>query len=84
MPFDVCYLSCLEHDDDILTFCHERKVILAGPISLMGLLKTVTSIKNQQKKLLTIERVFDDAEKIYEIMKVIRLVGIQNTKNGFD
>ena len=49
MPFDVCYLSCLEHDDDILTFCHERKVILAGPISLLGLLKTVTSIKNQQK-----------------------------------
>ena len=72
MPFDVCYLSCLEHDDDILTFCHERKVILAGPISLMGLLKTVTSIKNQQKKLLTIERVFDDAEKIYEKYEVVK------------
>jgi DNA recombination protein RmuC len=72
MPFDVCYLSLLEHDDDILTFCHERKVILAGPISLMGLLKTVTSIKNQQKKLLTIGRVFDDAEKIYKKYEVVK------------
>ena len=72
MPFDSCYLSVLEHDDSILDYCHERKVILAGPISLMGLIKTVTSLKNQQKQLSIVDKIVGDAEGIYDKYKAVK------------
>ena len=50
MPFDTCYLSVLEHDDEILEFTHQHKVILAGPISIMALIENVTSMQNQEKQ----------------------------------
>ena len=64
MPFDTCYLSVLEHDDDILDFTHQHKVILAGPISIRALIANVTALKNQQKQLSIVENIVSSAEKV--------------------
>lgn len=72
MPFDTCYLSVLEHDDSILEFTHQHKVILAGPISIVALIANVTSLKNQQKQLSIVENIVSSAEKIYDKYTVVK------------
>ena len=72
MPFDTCYLSVLEHDDEIIEFTHQHKVILAGPISIMALIANVTSMKNQQKQLSIVENIVFSAEKVYDKYKVVK------------
>ena len=72
MPFDTCYLSVLEHDDGILEFTHQHKVILAGPISIMALIENVTSMKNQEKQQSIIENIVSSAENVYDKYKVVK------------
>ncbi len=72
MPFDTCYLSVLEHDDAILDFTHQHKVILAGPISIRALIANVTSLKNQQKQLSIVENIASSAEKVYDKYKIVK------------
>ena len=72
MPFDTCYLSVLEHDDGIIEYTHQYKVILAGPISIMALIANVTSMKNQEKQQSIVENIVSSAEKVYDKYKVVK------------
>ena len=65
LPFDSCYLSILEKSDDILDLCFEKNIMLAGPISIMSLISTITSIKNQEKQISQIDTIIGKAEDIF-------------------
>lgn len=65
LPFDSCYLSILEKSDDILDLCFEENIMLAGPISIMSLISTITSIKNQEKQISKIDTIIGKAEDIF-------------------
>ena len=65
LPFDSCYLSILEKSDDILDLCFEKNIMLAGPISIMSLISTITSIKNQEKQISKIDTIIGKAEDIF-------------------
>ena len=73
MPFDACYLALLEKEQEsILDKCFEKKILLAGPISIMGLISTASSIKNQKKQISRVGEIIEKAEVIfnkYSIMK---------------
>ena len=72
MPFDTCYLSAIENDNDLLDYAADHKVIIAGPISIMALISNVTSMKNQHKQLSIVENVVKDAEAVWDKYTVIR------------
>ena len=71
MPFDTCYLSAIENDNDLLDYAADHKVIIAGPISIMALISNVTSMKNQHKQLSIVENVVKDAEAVWDKYTVI-------------
>lgn len=72
MPFDTCYLSAIENDNELLDFATENKVIIAGPISIMALIANVTSLKNQYKKQFIVDNIVKDAESVWDKYTVVR------------
>ena len=67
MPFDACYLSVLEKDNSsLLDLCFEKKILLAGPISIMSLIATATSIKNEKKNKSLVSKIVKEATAIYD------------------
>lgn len=73
MPFDACYLSVLEHENEsIFDKCFEKKILLCGPISIMGLISTVTSIKNQEKQISKVGGMIKKAEDIYDKYSILK------------
>ena len=74
LPFDSCYLSILEKSDDILDLCFEKNIMLAGPISIMSLISTITSIKNQEKQISQIDTIIGKAEDIFNKYNTLKKV----------
>ena len=67
MPFDACYLSVLEKDNNkLLDLCFENKILLAGPISIMSLITTATHIKNEKKNRSLVSKIVKEATAIYD------------------
>ncbi len=67
MPFDACYLSVLEKENSsLLDLCYEKKILLAGPISIMSLIATATSIKNEKKNKSLVSKIVKEATAIYD------------------
>ena len=74
LPFDSCYLSILEKADDILDLCFERNIMLAGPISIMSLISTINSIKDQEKRISKIDEIYSKAVDIFNKYSVLKKV----------
>ena len=73
MPFDACYLSALEgENDDLYNLCFEKNIILAGPISIMSLISTATSLKNEKKRDELVSKIVTDATSIYDKYVVLK------------
>ena len=72
LPFDSCYLSILEKSDDILDICFEKNIMLSGPISIMSLISTITSIKNQEKQISKIDSMIGKGEDIYNKFSILK------------
>ncbi len=73
MPFDSCYLALLEKEQEsILDKCFEKKILLAGPISIMGLISTASSIKNQQKQFSKVGTIIKKAEDIFDKYSILK------------
>ena len=73
MPFDSCYLAVLEKEQEsILNECFEKKILLAGPISIMGLISTAASIKSQQKQISKVGLIIKKAEGIFDKYSILK------------
>ncbi len=73
MPFDACYLALLEKEQEsILDKCFEKKILLAGPISIMGLISTASSIKNQKKQISRVGEIIEKAEVIFDKYSILK------------
>ena len=72
LPFDSCYLSILEKSDDILDLCFERNIMLAGPISIMSLISTINSIKDQEKRISKIDEIYSKAVDIFNKYSILK------------
>ena len=73
MPFDSCYLAVLEKEQEsILNECFEKKILLAGPISIMGLISTASSIKSQQKQISKVGLIIKKAEGIFDKYSILK------------
>ena len=73
MPFDSCYLAVLEKElESILDECFEKKILLAGPISIMGLISTAASIKSQQKQISKVGLIIKKAEGIFDKYSILK------------
>ncbi len=73
MPFDACYLALLEKEQEsILDKCFEKKILLAGPISIMGLISTASSIKNQKKQISRVSEIIEKAEVIFDKYSILK------------
>ena len=73
MPFDSCYLAVLEKEQEsILDECFEKKILLAGPISIMGLISTAASIKSQQKQISKVGLIIKKAEGIFDKYSILK------------
>ena len=72
MPFEATYLCVLEKDqDDLLDLCFRHKVLLAGPISVMSLIATVTAFKNQ-KRISLWSKIVKESIAIYDKYTVLK------------
>lgn len=72
LPFDTCYLSCIENDSEIIDFATDQKVIMSGPISINAIIGNITTLKNDHKQLSIVDNIVQDAEKVWEKYKVVR------------
>ena len=73
MPFDSCYLAVLEKEQEsILDECFDKKILLAGPISIMGLISTASSIKSQQKQISKVGLIIKKAEGIFDKYSILK------------
>lgn len=73
MPFEATYLCVLEKDqDDLLDLCFRHKVLLAGPISVMSLIATVTAFKNQKKNNALVSKIVKESIAIYDKYTVLK------------
>ena len=73
MPFDACYLAVLEKEQEsILDECFEKKILLAGPISIMGLISTAASIKSQQNQISKVGLIIKKAEDIFDKYSILK------------
>ena len=73
MPFDACYLAILEKEQEsILDKCFEKKILLAGPISIMGLISTASSIKNQKKQISKVGEIIKKVEDIFDKYSILK------------
>ena len=73
MPFDSCYLAVLEKEQEsILDECFEKKILLAGPISIMGLISTASSIKSEQKQISKVGLIIKKAEGIFNKYSILK------------
>jgi len=73
LPFDSCYLAVLEKEQEsILDECFKKKILLAGPISIMGLISTAASIKSQQQQISKVGLIIKKAEGIFNKYSILK------------
>ena len=77
MPFDQVYLSALENDEKILDFCIEKKILLAGPLTMVAILSNIQESKNQIKQVKEVGQITKLAEDILDKYASVK----QNLKN---
>jgi len=72
MPFETCYISVLEKDQELLDEAFKSNILLSGPSSFMALLKIIEQLKNQQKQVDNISKVISSAEVIFDKYVVLK------------
>ena len=66
MPFDQVYLSVLENDEEILDFCIKKRILLAGPLTMLAILSNIQETKNQIKQVKEVGKITKLAEEILD------------------
>lgn len=68
LPAEGLYSAALETDPDLMEFAFERRVILAAPFTLYGVLRAVATSWQQAKLLANAQEIADESKKLVQRM----------------
>ena len=83
MPFDQVYLSVLENDEEILDFCIKKRILLAGPLTMIAILSNIQETKNQIKQVKEVGKITKLAEEILDKYAAIK-INVKNTISSYN